>query len=274
MHNLLLQIFVYPIFNLLVILYNALGDMGLAIIALTIIIRILLLPLANKAFRSQRRLQALQPELKKLQEKHKDDREKLAQELMAFYKREGVSPASSCLPVLIQIPVLITLFAVFKDIVSGNSNYINHLYSFVSRPDTLDPSFLGWIDLSQRDVLVLPLIAAMLQFIQSRMLMPKDVSTPAINKQMMYIFPFLTFIFASSLPAALPLYWAAQSLFQIVQQRYVIATLPMSKAKAEGEADWNAANPDDPVDEPKSAKKTTKKKKGATVTVRTRKGKK
>ena len=70
-----------PLFNALIFLYNLLGDMGLAIIALTVVVRILLLPLANKALRSQRRLQTLQPELKKLQEKHKDDREALAREM-------------------------------------------------------------------------------------------------------------------------------------------------------------------------------------------------
>src|SRR4051794_11988040 len=103
-----------PIFNALIILYNVAGDMGLAIILLTLIIRFLLLPLANKSFRSQRRLQALQPELQKLQEKHKDDKETLAKETMAFYRKEGVSPASSCLPLLVQLPIIIALFYVFR----------------------------------------------------------------------------------------------------------------------------------------------------------------
>src|SRR5687767_11331860 len=111
--DLLHTLFFDPIFNALIFFYNVLGDMGLAIIALTLVIKLVLMPLSGKALRSQRRLQALQPELTRLQKEHKDDREALAREMMAFYKREGVSPASSCLPTLVQIPVLITLFFVF-----------------------------------------------------------------------------------------------------------------------------------------------------------------
>src|SRR4051812_19295128 len=87
----------YPLLNVLIFFYNLVGDLGFAVIALTLIVRFIMLPLSNKAFRSQRRLQAMQPELQKLQAKHKDDREAMARELMAFYKKEGVSPASSCI---------------------------------------------------------------------------------------------------------------------------------------------------------------------------------
>ncbi len=258
-----------PIFNALVVLYSLFGDIGLAIIAITLIIRVLLLPLSNKAFRSQRRLQALQPELQKLQNKHKDEREVLARELMAFYKREGVSPASSCVPLLIQIPFLIALFFVFKDAVTG---HYPPLYGFIDDPGHLKTTFLGLIDLANPDKsYVLPAIASVFQFVQSRMLLPMQAEgqMAAINKQMMFIFPIITFVFAATLPAALPLYWASTTVFTVLQQYLIMKKMPLAAAKAEGAADWNAANPADPIDAPKT-KRTTKKPKGGNVTVRKR----
>lgn len=275
--HILETIILQPIFNLLILLYGLLGDMGLAIIAITVLVRLLLLPLANKALRSQRRLQALQPELKKLQEKHKDNREVMARELMEFYRREGVSPASSCLPLLVQIPILITLFIIFRNYALSDA-HLNLLYSFVPRPGHINPLFFGLVDLAKKDpTYVLAALAAVLQFFQSRMLLPKDpAATPAINRQMIYFFPLLTFVFAGTLPAALPLYWVTTTLFTLIQQSVIMREMPMAKAKTEGAKDWNAANPADPVPvavaKPKRGRGKPKggKTKGATVTVRKR----
>ncbi len=267
--NIFTTLITQPIFNALILLYDVVGDIGVSIIIITILIKLLLLPLANKALRSQRRLQALQPELTKLQEKHKDDRETLSREIMAFYKKEGVSPASSCLPTLLQIPILIGLYFVFRDAISGDHS--NLLYSFVPNPGTVNTEFLGVINLAQRDALVLPLITALLQFWQSRMLLPKDLSGPAaMNKQLIYIFPIVTFIFAATLPAALPLYWATSTLFTIIQQYIIIRSMPLPEAKVQAAKDWDAANPDDQVPVPKLPAKRRKKTKGASVTVRQR----
>lgn len=255
-----------PIFNALIFFYNLLGDMGLAIIAITLIVKLVLLPLANKAFRAQRRMQALQPELKKLQDKHKGDREAMSKELMAFYQREGVNPASSCIPVVVQIPVLIALFFVFRDAVTGQ--HLDALYNFVHRPEHLNSTFLGLIDLSKRPntglAYLLPVVTGGLQFVQSRMLLPKDGTAPAgpgaagMSKQLTYLFPALTFVFATTLPAALPLYWATSTLFTIAQQYVIMKEMPLAEAKAEGTRDWNIANPTDPIDGAKALTGSTK----------------
>lgn len=265
-----------PIFNVLIFFYNILGDLGLAVIALTLVVRLLLAPLSAKAFKAQRHLQALQPEMKKLQEKHKGDKEALSKELMAFYKREGVNPASSCIPTLVQIPILIALFFVFKDAVTGQ--HLEAIYSFIQTPSSINPTFLGLIDLSSTGIhpanVILAVITAGLQFLQSRMLMPKDA--PAMNKQMMYLFPALTLVFAMTLPAALPLYWATSTAFMLAQQLWIVRRMPLPQIKSEAVADWNQANPDDVIDQkPKlkdGAKPTTKPKQsgGANVTVRKR----
>lgn len=267
-----------PIFNVLIFFYNILGDLGLAVIALTVVVRIILAPLSAKAFKAQRHLQALQPEMKKLQEKHKDDREALSRELMAFYKREGVNPASSCLPTLVQIPILIALFFVFKDAVTGQ--HLEAVYSFIQTPNSINPMFLGVIDLSSTGLhpanVVLAIVTAGLQFAQSRMLMPKDA--PAMNKQMMYLFPALTLVFAITLPAALPLYWATSTAFMIAQQYWIAKQMPLPAIKSAAVADWNQANPDDVIDQKqklgsgkaKKAKPKAKKSGSAEVTVRKR----
>jgi YidC/Oxa1 family membrane protein insertase len=268
-----------PITNALIFFYNLFGDMGLAIIAITLVIRILLVPLASKAFRAQRRLQALQPELKKLQEKHKDDREALARELMAFYKREGVNPASSFLPVLLQLPILIALFFVFRD-VGDASHHFNNLYSFIHRPEVIKTTFLGLMDLSQHDHLVLPLLTALLQFAQSRMMLARQPDAPAISRQITYIFPILTFVVAGNFPAAVPLYYASSTLFTLIQQYIIMREMPLAQAKAEAVSDWNEVNPEDAI-APKAVKGKIKppaktavpkavKKGGAVVTVRKR----
>lgn len=266
-------VFFDPIFNALIALYNLLGDMGLAIIALTVIIKLVMLPLANKALRAQRRMQALQPELKKLQEKHKEDRETLAREMMAFYQKEGVSPASSCLPTLVQIPVLIALFFVFKDAVTGQ--HFDSLYSFVQNPGPVDTSTLwGVLDLSKNPnsglALILPVVTGAAMFVQSKMMLPKGDDLPALNKQLLYLFPLLTAFFATTLPAALALYWLTTTVFTIAQQYVIMKELPEAKARAEAASDWNAANPADPVN---GKKKKPRTKAGAQVTVRKRKRK-
>ena len=278
-----------PIFNALIFFYNIFGDIGLAIIAITAIVRMLLFPLSAKAFKAQRRMQALQPEMKKLQEKHKGDKEALSKEMMAFYKKEGVNPASSCLPTLVQIPILIALFFVFKDAITGQ--HLDAVYSFIQRPGSIDPSFLGLIDLSSywghnltAANYILAAGTAGLQFMQSRMLMPKGTDMPAMNKQIMYIFPVLTFVFALTLPAALPLYWATSTLFMVGQQYWIIKKNPLAQAHEVAIKDWDAANPADPVgadagasasaaEKPKKRPEVlavTKQKGGAKVTVRKR----
>jgi YidC/Oxa1 family membrane protein insertase len=278
--DLLKTIFFDPIFNTLIALYNVIGDFGVAIIIVTLLVRLAVSPFSAKAFKAQRRMQALQPELKKLQEKHKDDREALAREMMAFYKKEGINPASSCLPTLVQIPFLIVIFLSIRHVVDGK--IADAIYPFVHNPGHVDPHFLGVLDLSTVGAhpsnIILGVITAAVMFWQSRMLAPKGVEMPGMNRQMMMLFPLLTLVFSITLPAALPLYWASSTIFTIVQQYYIIQRMPLAAAKAEAEKDWNEANPTDPVDGKGKGKviegKGSVKKKGkATVTVRKRGGK-
>ena len=101
-----------PIFNVLIALYNLIPDFGVALIVLTILLRLALFPLSQKSIKSQKELSEIQPEIKKLQQQYKDDKQKQAQALMELYKEKKVNPMSGCLPLLIQLPILIALYQV------------------------------------------------------------------------------------------------------------------------------------------------------------------
>jgi len=225
------EILYRPLFNALIFLYNtvALHDLGIAIVFLTIIIRVILWSSQAKALRSQRDLQKLQPELEKIKTKYKD-KQKQTQETLAFYKKHKVSPFSSCLPTLIQLPIIIALYQVFRN--SLNAASLSALYPFISRPESVNSISLGIINLSQPNKIVLPIITGALQFVQSWMLMKripamkaggqKLDAASAVSRQMMYIFPLMTVFIAMSLPAALPIYWIVTTLFAIIQQWYIM----------------------------------------------------
>src|SRR3989338_3724778 len=140
-----------PLLNLLVVFYNFIPDIGVSIILLTILIRLLLWPLNAAMYKGQKALQTLQPQLKKLQEQHKNNKEELSKALMALYKEHKVNPLSSCLPVLAQIPLLIALYQVLSDGLNA-AKALPPLYSFVANPEHFSLLFLGLIDLSQPSI--------------------------------------------------------------------------------------------------------------------------
>lgn len=223
------QILFNPLFNLLVWLYNVLPghDFGVAIIVLTLLIRLLLYPLAQKSIKSQKGLSDLQPQIKDIQRKYKNDKEKQAQELMKLYKEKGVNPAAGCLPILIQLPVLIALFQVLRR--GLNPETLGALYGFVVNPGEINPLFFGFINLALPNF-IFALLAGVSQFVQSKMILPKNQSqarggsgfASALNKQMVYTMPVFTVLIAMRFPAGLALYWTVNNLFSIFQQYLII----------------------------------------------------
>ncbi|KKS26133.1 MAG: Sporulation associated-membrane protein [Parcubacteria group bacterium GW2011_GWA2_42_11] len=218
-----------PLFNGLVFLYNIIPfhDFGVAIILLTLLIRILLYPLNQKAIRSQKKLTELQPQIKELQAKFKTDKVKQSQALMELYKKEGINPASGCLPLLLQFPILIAMYQVFLKVLKPES--LGALYLFVSRPETINPMFLGLVDLSKSNY-IMAIMAGLLTFWQSKMMMGSQSNknstggdfSAMMSKQMLYIMPLMTIFIAWKLPAGLALYWVATTAFGIIQQYLTI----------------------------------------------------
>lgn len=218
----------YPLFNFLVLIYNYLPghDFGLAVILLTIIIRLIIYPLSIKALDSQKNLQKLQPGLQAIQKKYKNDKEKQARETLELYRKEKINPFSGLFLALIQLPILIALYNVFwKGLKSGE---LHNLYSFIANPVDINSMFFNLIDLSKPN-LVFAVLAGVIQFFQTKMLIPvprknqkkEDSVTSIMQKQMIYFFPFITIIILLKLPSALGLYWITSGLFSIIQQYFI-----------------------------------------------------
>ncbi|NQT49491.1 membrane protein insertase YidC [Candidatus Kuenenbacteria bacterium] len=217
-----------PIFNLLVWLYNIVpyNDIGLAIILLTIVVKLILLPLSLQAVRSQKALQELQPKMDALKKKYKDEKEKLAAETMKLYKEQKVNPLSSCLPLLIQFPFLIAVYQAFR--VGLTSQKFDMLYSFVHNPEHINTMAFGFMDFAAPSI-ALAILAGLAQYVQTRMLMSKkqpnvkgakDEGIMAnMNKSMQYFMPFMTVLIGMSLPGGLTFYWFLTTVFTSAQQK-------------------------------------------------------
>jgi len=209
----------------MILIYNYLPikDLGVTIILLTIFIRILLLPLSYKAARTQREIAKVQPKLKEIQAKYKDNKEEQARKLMEIYKEHKINPLSGIVPILIQLPVLIALYRAFMGFI--NDPTLLPLYSFVKIPDTVNATFLGIIDLAVPSI-ALAVVAGGLQFAFSKFVTPKVAKNKkksggigaSMASQMTYFLPVLTVILGSKFPAGLPLYWSTTTLFSLAEQ--------------------------------------------------------
>ncbi len=219
------QILYRPLFNLLVFIYTTLSfhDFGLAIVMLTVLIRLLVSPLSIKALVSQRQLQKLQPQLKAIQEKHKDDKQALSQASMALYAEHKVNPFSGCVPLLIQIPILIALYRALNGAFHPES--LQSLYSFVTNPGMIKTVALGFIDLTRKNPF-LAVLAGGLQFIQAWLSTRNqsavmDATAAAMNKQLLYFFPVMVIIISWNLSTGIVIYWVTTTLFSICEQLYI-----------------------------------------------------
>ncbi len=192
-------------------LANLLHSGGLAIIAFTIIIKTLILPLTVKSTRSSKAMQELQPKIKELQKKHGKDRQRLTQETMALYQQYQVNPMAGCLPMLIQIPIFLGLYNAILHLSQEGAGY-------------WDQPFLWIPNLAQPDPLhILPFIAAGFQFVQTKMMRPAGqgkISDPqqAMMNSVMNFMPLTVIFFGWNFAAGPVLYWATQSIYSVVQQ--------------------------------------------------------
>lgn len=227
---------VHPLLSLLVFAYGFFNDFGFAIVAVTVAIRLLLYPLFVAQIRSQRVMQELGPAMNEIRAKYGKDRQKVTEEQMKLYKERGYNPASGCLPLLVQMPILFAMYAAFIEAPNLTGNLIDErLWPFIPNPldaeQKLDLTahWLPWISggLGAPDPLfVLPILAGVTQLISSVMAMPfgqKPSTDPQAKmmQSMAYYFPVITIVIAWGLPSGLSLYWVATTVFQILQQ-YVV----------------------------------------------------
>lgn len=219
-----------PLFNALILIYQYLPgrDFGIAVIVLTILIKVIFYPLGTQAIRSQKVLSQLQPKIKEIQKKFASDKAEQAKATMELYKKEKINPFSGCLPLLVQLPVLIALFRIFS--AGFGQDQLRFLYSFVHFPGQIDTFFLGVVNLAEASI-PLAVLTGIAQFFQTKMVITDSGGSlkkkrsldfsQMMQKQMLYFFPIFTIFILWRLPAALALYWLTTTLFTIGQQ-YII----------------------------------------------------
>lgn len=229
MHNIWNAILYQPFVNILAFLISAIpgGDVGIAIIILTLLVKTALIPLSQRSIESQAKMKLLEPEMKKIKESGAT-KEEQAKETMLLYKKHKTNPFSGCLLVLIQIPIIFALYYVFYKGIKFDGSL---LYSFIHVPEKMNMVFLGIVDISKKS-LVLALLAGFSQFLQAHY-MPKSAPLKSNEKasfqesfaqsmqmQMKYFLPILIVFIAYSISGAVALYWITSNMFTVVQQIY------------------------------------------------------
>lgn len=210
------------------------NDLGIAICLLTVIVRLVLHPFQKFATGSQEKMQRLQPKIEAVKKKFADAKDKQLEAIMAVYKEEGVNPLAltggNLLVVMIQIPVLLSLFRVFGG--SVKSAFAAGLYAFTPRPGIINTVFLGVIDLKTPNV-ALAVVAAAAQFLQMRLTTKKMAATQepgsfgaTFQKQSQFLLPLLTILIGVRLPAALALYWLVFTLLAVASELWMARKLP------------------------------------------------
>lgn len=257
-NNILDTLLLIPILNVLIGIYKSLlflhipGALGFALILLTIAIRLLLNPLMATQLKSTQKLAKLKPQLDKLNQEHKNDKQKLSQEQLRLYKEAGINPAAGCLPLLLQMPILLSLYNLFFKLLNTTDIHqvidgVNKVvYSPILKIQSFDLWFFG-MNLAQKPsdwqkygvwLLLVPVITAGLQYWQTKMMTPATVPVKktdiekqgekkeedmgsAMQKQMSIMMPLMIGFFAYSFPIGLALYWNTFTLFGIIQQRQI-----------------------------------------------------
>jgi len=228
--------------NVLVLFYLYVPghDFGIAIILLTILIRIILHPLLSESIRVQKITNDLQPKIKEIQEKHKHDKEKQAILQMELFKENNVNIFSGFFIALLQLPILTAIYQVFLH--GLESGTLHYLYPFVRHPEIINPLFLNWINLSKPSPIMV-IAAGILQFFQSKMLYPSSSKisnkTTKDNKQNCCICrrPTTDALYYANIhnyhfwnfPAAMSLYWIMNSICAIIQQKMILRKLNIPK---------------------------------------------
>lgn len=229
-----------PIVNSLVALYKVTGNLGLAIILLTILIRLVLIPVMAPTMKTMKKQQALQPEIRKLKEKYKGDQQKFAAAQMELFKEHGINPASGCLSQIVMLMVLIALYSVIQLIsVKGDINLINqkiYVDNLRLLPGQQIETHFGYMDLAKPDPLfILAVLSGILQFVASKMMMPimekaekaaeitpsqADDIALQMQQQSLYMMPIMNVVIGVTLPAGVVLYIVVTTIFTVVQNYF------------------------------------------------------
>jgi YidC/Oxa1 family membrane protein insertase len=224
--------FMRPIFSLLLWLYSVIGNFGVAIVCLTLIVRTLLFPIAQRQFRSMAAMRAIQPKMKAIQERHGDDRMMQQQEMMKLYKEEKVNPAAGCLPIFLQIPVFYALYKVLMVSVEMRHKPFVLWIRDLSAPDPLTPvNLFGFLPFTPPHMLaigVLPILLGVTMWLQMRL---QPQMPDPVQRQIFALMPWVLMFVMASFAAGLQLYWVTNNILTIAQQKWLYSRHPQLKAQ-------------------------------------------
>jgi YidC/Oxa1 family membrane protein insertase len=225
---------------LLSFIYDYVPNFGVAIVIMTIMVKLVTFPLNNKQIQSAKRMQVLQPEIKKIQQKYKDDKEKQNKAVSEFMKENNMNPLAGCLPLLVQFPILIGVFRLLQDANKYLDMDVINPYLFQSA-ELINLLNVPLTSLSVSNFLsqfsyyyLFPLIAGATTYIYSKMSMPSDSS----QKMMLYMMPVMITVFSFSFPIGLVIYWTMNNIFSIGQHKLIVH---LDKVKEETKEDPKGA---------------------------------
>jgi len=221
-----------PIFYALEFLKGILGNFGLAILALTVLIKLIFFPLANKSYESMGRMKALQPEIEKVRERYADDRMKMNEKVMELYKKEKINPLAGCLPMIIQIPVFFALYKVlFVSIEMRHAPFYGWIHDLSAPDPTTIFNLFGLIPWDPPSFLMIgawPIIMGITMFLQQKLSPPP--ADPIQAKMFLFMPIFFTYLLAQ-FPAGLVIYWAWNNALSIAQQWVIMKRSERKKAR-------------------------------------------
>jgi YidC/Oxa1 family membrane protein insertase len=226
--------FMKPIFALLNWLFAHIGNFGVAIICLTIIVRLLMFPIAQKQFRSMAAMRVLQPKMKVIQERFKDDRPRQQQEMLKLYQEEKVNPMAGCLPILLQIPIFYALYKVLMLAVEMRHKPFALWIKDLSAPDPLTPvNLFGFLPFTPPYLLaigVLPILLGVTMWLQFKLNPPP---ADPVQKQVFALMPWVLMVAMAPFAAGLQLYWTVNNVLTILQQKWLYSRYPGMSAPVE-----------------------------------------
>ncbi|RPF71819.1 membrane protein insertase YidC [Aurantiacibacter spongiae] len=222
----------WPMWQVLIFLFGLVGNFGVAIICLTVIIRAILFPIAQKQFASMAQMRAVQPKMKALQERYKDDKPKLQQEMAKLYKDEKVNPLAGCLPIFLQIPIF---FALYKTLLLAIEMRHQPFFGWIRDLSAPDPAHIlnlfGLLDFTPPGFLGIGVLAVLLgctMFLQFRL---NPAATDPMQQQIFMIMPWVLMFVMAPFAAGLLIYWITSNLLTLAQQRYLYAKNPQLRAQ-------------------------------------------
>jgi YidC/Oxa1 family membrane protein insertase len=225
-----------PIFWLLKALFKTVGNFGVAIILLTLIVRGMMFPVAQRQFASMASMRAVQPKLKALQERYKDDKQKLQEETMKLYKEEGVNPLAGCLPIFLQIPVFFALYKVLTLAVEMRHQPFALWIHDLSAPDPLHVlNLFGLLPFTPPGFLAIGVLALLLGFTMWLQFKLNPAAPDPVQQQMFSIMPWIMMFVMAPFAAGLLIYWITSNVLTIAQQKFLYSRHPQMKAMVDKE---------------------------------------